>query len=278
MPLLLLPKPNPLRWASVWFWAQTLLCRHPYCFARRRKLYIACGDFLYPIVTLQNQRHTSVCRWFWASISARRKILRGFSCLFVYNEVEQRCWQKGGARVREQEIIAWIRARDERGVEALLKHYGPLMRYIIAPILPNRQDQDDCLSEAAMRIWDKIEFYDPARGTWRAWLTALTRNAALNHARQNQWHSNPAALSAETPSPEPTPEERVLQQEQTAALHQALQALSPKDRTLFYRKYYYLQTTAQIASELGMTERAVEGRIYRLKQRLRKALGGEEHV
>ena len=46
---------------------------------------------------------------------------------------------------------------------------------------------------------------------------------------------------------------------------------------LFYRKYYYLQPTAQIASELGMTERAVEGKLYRLKKQLRKMLGGEVH-
>lgn len=46
---------------------------------------------------------------------------------------------------------------------------------------------------------------------------------------------------------------------------------------LFYRKYYYLQSIAQIASELGMTERAVEGKLYRLKKQLRKMLGGEVH-
>ena len=32
---------------------------------------------------------------------------------------------------------------------------------------------------------------------------------------------------------------------------------------------------AQIASELGMTERAVEGKLYRLKKKLRKMLGGD---
>ena len=36
-----------------------------------------------------------------------------------------------------------------------------------------------------------------------------------------------------------------------------------------------MQPIAQIARELGMTQRAVEGRLYRLKQRLRKALGGD---
>ena len=32
----------------------------------------------------------------------------------------------------------------------------------------------------------------------------------------------------------------------------------------------------QIAAELGTTERAVEGRLYRIKKALRKALGGDD--
>ena len=67
----------------------------------------------------------------------------------------------------------------------------------------------------------------------------------------------------------------MLQQERRDALARALRELSSRDRLLFYRKYYYLQSTAQIASELGMTPRAVEGRLYRLKKRLRGRLGGD---
>ena len=33
--------------------------------------------------------------------------------------------------------------------------------------------------------------------------------------------------------------------------------------------------TAQIAAELGLTERGVEGRLYRLRQKLRRLLGGD---
>jgi RNA polymerase sigma-70 factor (ECF subfamily) len=47
---------------------------------------------------------------------------------------------------------------------------------------------------------------------------------------------------------------------------------------LFYRKYYYRQSTAQIAAELGMTQRSVEGRLYRIKQKLRKRLGGDGYA
>ena len=38
--------------------------------------------------------------------------------------------------MHEQEVLALLRAGDERGAEALLRHYAPLMRYIIAPIVP----------------------------------------------------------------------------------------------------------------------------------------------
>lgn len=177
--------------------------------------------------------------------------------------------------MQEEKIIQLIKNRDENGAKELLLHYGPLMRYIIAPILPNKQDQEDCLSEITMKIWDKIESYDADRGNFNAWLTALTRNTALNKVRQNKKHGEATAIPEDLPSKEPTPEEVVLRKEKIKALKQAISGLSDKDRLIFYRKYYYRQSTAQIASEMGMTERAVEGKLYRLKIQLRKRLGGE---
>ena len=201
--------------------------------------------------------------------------MRGFFCRGVYNGIETQ--PGGGEDVQEQEMIAQLLQKDERGMEALLLHYGPLMRYVIAPILPDAHDQADCVSEVTVRVWEKIGQFDAGRGSWNAWLTAVARNTALNYARKNARHGGLDDIPPNTPSPEPTPEEVVLQKERQAALRSALEKLSPKDRTLFYRKYYYLQSTAQIASGLGLTERAVEGRLYRLKQRLRKTLGGEAH-
>ncbi|MBR2894365.1 MAG: sigma-70 family RNA polymerase sigma factor [Oscillospiraceae bacterium] len=175
--------------------------------------------------------------------------------------------------MNEQEIIELILAKDDRGMDALLRHYGPLMRYIISPILSNAEDREECLSEAAMRVWEKITQYDDTRGSFHAWLTAIARNTALN--RQRRTTSVDSEIPESTPAPEPTPEEQVLREERQNAVKRALGQLSQTERNLFYRKYYYLQSTAQIASELGMTERAVEGKLYRLKKRIRKMLGGE---
>jgi RNA polymerase sigma-70 factor (ECF subfamily) len=179
--------------------------------------------------------------------------------------------------VGEREIIALLFQRDEAGVDALLRHYGPLMRYIIAPILPDPRDREDCLSQVALRVWEKIGQFDAQRGSWNAWLTALTRNTALNHARAAARHDCVDEIPEDMPSQGPTPEEQVLRKERQAAVERALGQLTREETVLFYRKYYYLQSTAQIAAELGLTERAVEGRLYRTKKRLRALLGGDGH-
>jgi len=176
--------------------------------------------------------------------------------------------------VQENTVERLLLEKNEQGMDALLLHYGPLMRYIIAPILQNPQDREDCLSEVSMRVWEKIGQFDGEKGSFHAWLTAITRNTALNHARRASG-SSAEELSESTPSPDPTPEETLLKKERQEALKTALSRLSYKDRLLFYRKYYYRQSTAQIAAELGMTERAVEGKLYRVKKQLRKSLGGE---
>ena len=179
--------------------------------------------------------------------------------------------------MQEQNIIQLIKERNEKGAEALLTHYEPLMRYIIAPILPNEQDQEDCISEVSLRIWDKIQLFDAKKGSWNAWLTAITRNTALNRAKCMKSYESLEEVSTEIPSRDLTPEEIVLRKERQAELIRALNTLSSEERRLFYRKYYYLQPTAQIAAELGITEKAVEGKLYRLRRRLQKMLGGDWH-
>ena len=106
----------------------------------------------------------------------------------------------------EQEMIDFIRNHNEKGLEYLLKHYGPLMRYIVTPILSNEQDREECLSEAAMRVWDKIHTYNQQKGSFSTWLTAVSRNVALNYARKNTRIYETEEMKEEIPSKEPTPE------------------------------------------------------------------------
>ena len=169
--------------------------------------------------------------------------------------------------------LTLLRAGDTRGIERVQAQYGAMVRYIVRGILPDAQDAEECISDIYLRVWERIASYDPQKGSLAAWLTAIARNAAVDRLRRRRAPDLPLHEAAATA---PSPEEEVLRRERAAALQRALAALTDAERLLFYRKYYYLQSTAQIAAELGLTERAVEGRLYRLRRRLQKTLGGED--
>ena len=82
----------------------------------------------------------------------------------------------------ERILMEKIAGGDEAALHALLRQYGPLIRYIIAPIVPDAHDRGDCFSEVTLRIWEKADRFAPQRGSWKAWLTAVTRNTAYNFA------------------------------------------------------------------------------------------------
>ena len=78
----------------------------------------------------------------------------------------------------QENTVEWLLLeKNEQGMDALLLHYGPLMRYIIAPILQNPQDREDCLSEVSMRVWEKIGQFDGEKGSFRAYRGAFREHA-----------------------------------------------------------------------------------------------------
>lgn len=172
----------------------------------------------------------------------------------------------------EKTIVELLKSKDEKGLEIFLRRYGALIRYIASPILPDERDAEEAVSQISLRVWESIAAFDESKGSFSAWLTAVSRNLALNLARKNKNACLP--LEEEKLSAFSSPEEELVKKERRALITEALADLSERDRALFYRKYYYLQPTAQIARELSLTERAVEGRLYRIKKRLQKKLGG----
>ena len=164
---------------------------------------------------------------------------------------------------------AWmerLQQGDREALEPLLAHYEGMLRYIVSGVLSDPHRQEDCLAEVRLKLWEKREQYDPERSSPATWLTVLCRNAAVDHLRSAQRHSA-EALDETRPDPAPGPEEQLLRKERAERLERALASLSSK--------YYYLQSTARIAAELGLTPRAVEGRLYRIRKGLQNKLGGD---
>ena len=169
----------------------------------------------------------------------------------------------------DKQLMERIAGGDEAALRSLLRRFGPLIRYILRPILPDERDREECLADISLQ---NAAGFDGEKGSLNGWLTALSRNAALNRARGQRQTDTPLE---DGEAQGHSAEEELLRRERRSRLRAVIAALPVQERDLFYRKYYYCQSTAQMAAELGLTERAVEGRLYRLRQGLRQKLGGE---
>ena len=171
----------------------------------------------------------------------------------------------------DAQLLQQIVGGDEAALRTLMVRYDARIRYIIRPFLPDAREQEECLQDVAMTLWRKAGEYDSSKASFAAWLTAICRNTALNRARRQK---------TEAPLDEtltvPSAEDEVLRRERQRRLYAAVGQLQGEERQLFFRKYYYGQSTAQIAGEMGLTERGVEGRLYRLRRKLRRLMGGED--
>ena len=168
-------------------------------------------------------------------------------------------------------IIKLIKAQKDEGLKLLHRQYAGLMQYIVGNILQNQEDIEECISDVYIKVWHSIESYSPQKGKFTTWLTVIARNTALNYSKRK--HKNHEELKEDAAGTSSL-EEEVLRRERGEELKRAIATLSLEEQHLFYRKYYYLQKTAQIAAELGMTERSVEGKLYRLRKKLQQKLGG----
>ena len=78
---------------------------------------------------------------------------------------------------------------------------------------------------------------------------------ALNRARRLRREE---PLDETMPHGDGSAEEALLQKDRREQLQTAIRSLGREEQQLFFRKYYYCQSTAQIAAELGISSRTVK--------------------
>ncbi len=172
----------------------------------------------------------------------------------------------------DEKIIELIKSQKDKGLMLMQQQYSGLIHYIVRGILQNESDIEECISDICVKVWHSIESYSPDKGKFSTWLTVISRNTALNYLKGKYTeHDELKEETADTSSVE----DDILRRERAEELKCAIRTLSLEEQHIFYRKYYYLQQTSQIAAELGMTVRSVEGKLYRLRKKLQNELGGD---
>ena len=171
----------------------------------------------------------------------------------------------------EQTLVApanEIPSDAEATFEALYRSSRDDVYAYVAGLLRDRSAAEDVTAAAFERAYRKRSRFDPRRGTPRAWLFGIARNAALDELRRRRRHTE---LVDEPLDESAAPDERAEVGLRRAALRAALAELSPRERELIALKFFAGLSNAEIADVLDVSETNAGTRLHRTIQKLRRA-------
>jgi RNA polymerase sigma-70 factor (ECF subfamily) len=137
-------------------------------------------------------------------------------------------------------------------------------------LLRDRAAAEDVAALAFERAYRRRDRFDPRRGSQRAWLFTIARNAALDELRRRK-RTTALVVDPEDPAARDAGGEDDEAAVRRAAVRAALAALEPRDRELVALKFEAGLSNREIAEVLGVSESNAGTRLHRAVHRLREA-------
>jgi len=193
-------------------------------------------------------------------------------------------WLYGGLMdiSEEQNLAKGLAQMDEAAWEQFCRLYGPpLLSFVRYALGLDAEKADEAVQMTLIRCVRSISTFDPARGNLFAWLKAISRNEAHTLARRDQKHAVEISHSAfqqevverilQTVDTSDLPDEILARRDLQLLVREVLMSLPERQRKALVMKYVEEIRVAEIARQLGASEKAVESLLSRSRGAFRAA-------
>ena len=169
----------------------------------------------------------------------------------------------------DERLVDYARAGHERAFEALVQRYRRQLHAYCRRLLLSDERAEDALQQALLQAWvalrDGAEVHD-----MRPWLYRIVHNAAVNALRVSGYDYCTLSESLSgADAPQADLDRRIAVREALAGLA----ALPEMQREALLRTAVEGRSHQQVASDLGVSEPALRGLVYRARAALRAAAG-----
>ena len=178
--------------------------------------------------------------------------------------------------MNDHNIIDLFFAREEAAIEHTRKKYGSRLFTLADHILRNDQDAEESVSDTYLKAWDTIPPQRPRH--FFAYLAKICRNFALKRLEWNSAAKRKAEVISLTQELElciPNHCRAIDALELGQILDAFLRELTPDNRLVFLRRYWFGDTIAEISDRYDLSEGAVTMRLNRTRTKLRAHLEKE---
>ena len=170
----------------------------------------------------------------------------------------------------DKTILRRLKRGDAAALEAAVRQYSGYVSAVIGNQLgpcAAAEDIEELASDVFVALWRAPQ---PLRTEHlRGWLGKVARNQAISFLRRQHLQ---LVRDEDCILVDDRDAQKLLEaKERSALLNAALAALTPEDREIFLRRYYYGDSVRRLSGLFGLTENTVKSRLFRLRAGLRDA-------
>lgn len=157
------------------------------------------------------------------------------------------------------------------GFELLYRrYYAPLCSHATRLVYA-RDVAEDLVTELFVRLWQQRDF-ERVSGSFRAYLFTAVRNRAINYLRWEQGHTERLDAASDDILPDLLADDPLAFEELAEQVHQAVGSLPPQCRNVFLLSRFEGKKNREIADELRISLKTVEGHLTKALALVRLAL------
>ncbi len=198
---------------------------------------------------------------------------------FVDTHSEGYLWR--GIGMNDGEIVNLFLKRDEEALRAVADQYGAKLNRVSYRITKDEQTAEECVNDTYLEAWNRIPPSEP-RTYLQAFLYKIVRAKSLNrimhdHRLKRQAFVDELTAELEQCIPSKSNIEDEIDGKVFAEAVNRFILTQPDDkRRVFIRRYFYMDTSSQIAERFGFSDNKVRSMLFRMRQELKSFLEKEE--
>jgi RNA polymerase sigma-70 factor (ECF subfamily) len=168
------------------------------------------------------------------------------------------------------ELMAAIAAGDAQAFDTLADRYLDKAVSFCTRMVRSKDIAEDIAQEAFARLWHNASAWKPT-AKFNTWFFTVLHNASLNAIR-NRKSRRESDLEDIHASADIAQDEKLVNEEKTRLVKQAVDALPERQRSAIMLSYYEGFSQREAASMLGVTEGAFESLLSRARGTLETTL------
>lgn len=174
----------------------------------------------------------------------------------------------------DKDILRLLQERDQRSITLLYEYYSPALYNIILQLVRTEAIAEEVLQDAFLKIWEKVEQYDPKKGRLFTWMVRICRNLAIDTLRSSQFKKG----SKTDAIPDSVYNDEALTQspiETDPGLRKVVSKMDEQSRKIIDLLFFQDYTQSEASELLGIPLGTIKSRSRKAIQNLRVILKDE---